>query len=227
MLKDMPARNTIKIYAENSYYHIYNRGVEKRDVFLDEQDYKVFLHFLKRYLTEAPKSPYQIQPGWKADLFDKLHLIAYCLMPNHLHLMVKQVTKEAITDFMRALINSYVRYFNQKYERVGPLFQGIYKGVLIDNEVYLLHLTRYLHLNPLEVQPADRLNLGEVLKNYPYSSYGEYLGARNTTWIHTEEILTFFKTAQRTSLKDYLSYQSFVEDHKENSKEILGALTID
>src|SRR4030043_1955927 len=98
----MPARNAIKFYTENGYYHIYNRGVEKRDIFLNEQDYKVFLHFLKRYLTEAPKSPDLIQPRWKFDLFDKLNLIAYCLMPNHFHLMVKQFAKETMAEFMRA-----------------------------------------------------------------------------------------------------------------------------
>lgn len=226
----MPAKNTVKIYTENSFYHLYNRGVEERDIFLDEQDYKVFLHFLKRYLTKPPESPDRIQPVWKFDLFDKLQLIAYCLMPNHFHLLIKQVTKQAITDFMRALANSYVRYFNEKYKRVGTLFEGIYKGVLVENETYLLHLTRYIHINPMEVmevQPGDRLHLKEILINYPYSSYGEYLGKRQTTWIHPEEILAFFKTAQRTNLKDFLSYQSFVEDYKEDPKEILKKLAID
>ncbi len=223
----MPARNIVKVYIENGFYHIYNRGVEKRNIFMDDQDYKVFLYFLKRYLTETPKSPDRIQPGWKADLFNKLSLIAYCLMPNHFHLLIKQLTKEAIIDFMRALANSYVRYFNEKYERVGALFQGAYKAVLIENDLYLLHLTRYIHLNPSEVPPVDRWHLKEFLREYPYSSYGDYLGKRNTSWVRPEEILTFFETAQRTSLKDFLSYQSFVEDYKEDPKEILDALTID
>lgn len=229
----MPAKNAIKVYTENGYYHLYNRGVEKRSIFLDEQDYKVFLHFLKRYLTQPPDSPDQVRPGWRSDLYDKLILIAYCLMPNHFHLMVKQSTKEAIAEFMRALSNSYIRYFNEKYERVGSLFQGRYKGVLVESEPYLLHLTRYIHLNPLEldssgeVRPGDRSDLKGELGDYSFSSYGEYLKKRKAGWIHPEEILAFFKTAQRTSLKDFLSYQSFVEDYKEDSREILGALTID
>jgi putative transposase len=229
----MPAKNAIKVYAENGYYHLYNRGVEKRNIFLDEQDYKVFLHFLKRYLTQPPESPGQVKPGWRSDLYDKLILIAYCLMPNHFHLMVKQLTKEAIVEFMRALSNSYIRYFNEKYKRVGSLFQGRYKGVLVKNESYLLHLTRYIHLNPLEldsssegeeVRPGDR---SDLLRNYPFSSYKEYLGKQKTNWIHPEEILAFFKTAQRTSLQDCLSYQSFVEDYKEDSKKILGEIAIE
>jgi putative transposase len=233
----MPAKNAIKVYIKNGYYHLYNRGVEKRNIFLDEQDYKVFLHFLKRYLTPPPDSPNQVRPGWRSDLHDKLILIAYCLMPNHFHLMVKQSTEEAIAEFMRALLNSYIRYFNEKYERLGTLFQGRYKGVLIESEPYLLHLTRYIHLNPLELFSLKDVTLGQVrpgdrsdlifLRNYPYSSYGEYLGMRKTAWIRKEEILSFFKTAQKTSLRDCLSYQSFVEDYKEDAKEILATLTID
>jgi putative transposase len=235
----MPCKNSLKIYTENGYYHLYNRGVEKRNIFLDEQDFQVFLHFLKRYLSAPIVTPDHIQPNWKFDLFDKLKLIAYCLMPNHFHLLIKQTTKMTIADFMRALSNSYIRYFNEKYDRVGPLFQGTYKGVLIENDSYLLHLSRYIHLNPcellnmrdssihFEVKPPDRLNLVRKLEEYRYSSYADYLGKQNTKWIHTEEILTFFKTTRKTNRKECLSYQSFIEDFKENPKEILDTLAID
>lgn len=222
----MTAKNAIKTYVEDSFYHIYNRGVDKQEIFQDEQNYKVFFHFLKRYLTKPPELPGRIRPHWKSDLHDKINLIAYCLMPNHFHLMIKQSTEDAMTAFMRALSNSYVRYFNEKYKRVGPLFQGRYKAVLVETDSYLLHLTRYIHLNPIEleqVRPASRSDL----VGYSYSSYGDYLGKRKTNWVHPEEILSFFKTAQRTSLKDILSYQSFVEDYKGDSKEILGKLAID
>lgn len=222
----MTAKNAIKTYVEDSFYHIYNRGVDKQEIFQDEQDYKVFLHYLKRYLTLPPKSPDQVRPPWRSDLYNKISLITYCLMPNHFHLMIKQSTEDAMTAFMRALSNSYVRYFNEKYKRVGPLFQGRYKAVLVETDSYLLHLTRYIHLNPIEleqVRPAGRSDL----VGYSYSSYGDYLGKRKTNWVHPEEILSFFKTAQRTSLKDILSYQSFVEDYKGDSKEILGEIAID
>lgn len=225
----MPSKNIIRSYIENGYYHIYNRGVEKREIFLDDQDYKVFLHFLKRYLTKPPESPDQVRPPWRSDLFDKLRLTAYCLMNNHFHLMIKQSIKEATTDFMRALTDSYVRYFNEKYERIGPLFQGRFKAVLIDTESYLLHLTRYIHLNPIEpneVRPADRSDLLKI-RSYPFSSYQEYLGNRKTEWIYTEEILSFFKSAQKSTLHDILSYQSFVEDYALDSRETLGSLTLE
>ena len=140
--------------------------------------------------------------------------------------MVKQFAKEAITDFMRALSNNYVSYFNKKYKRIGPLFQRRYKATLVKTETYLLHLTRYIHLNPIELEGV-RPGTGSDLVNYPYSSYGDYLGKRKTSWVRPEEILTFFKTAQRANLKDILSYQSFVEGYKEDSKETLGTIAID
>ena len=203
---------------------------------------QVFLHFLKRYLTKPSESPDQVGPRWRSDLYDKIKLIAYCLMNNHFHLMIKQSTKEATTDFMRALADSYVRYFNEKYERVGSLFQGRFKAVLIDTEPYLLHLSRYIHLNPIEpnvsnesnqsneVGPRRRSDLEKDLRkirNHSFSSYQEYLGNRKTEWIHPEEILSFFSSAQKSTLHDILSYQSFVEDYALDSRETLGLLTLE
>lgn len=221
----MPAKNSIKVYVENGYYHIYNRGVEKRTIFMDHQDYIAFLSFLKRYLTQPPEKPKEVRPRFtrfRSDIFERIKLIAYCLMPNHFHLMIKQTSKETIIDFMQALINAYVYYFNKRYERTGPLFQGRYKAVLVDTESYLLHLTRYIHLNPCELGFT-----GSDLVEYKYSSYSEFLGKRQTQWLRPDEILHFFKTAQKTHLKDILSYQSFVEDYKEDSKELLGSLALD
>ena len=189
---------------------------------MDHQDYVVFLNFLKRYLTKPPKNLNEVGPHYRTDLYEKINLIAYCLMPNHFHLMIKQSSKNDITDFMRALMDSYVRYFNKRYKRTGGLFQGRYKAVLVSDEPYLLHLTRYIHLNPSELG-----FMRSDLIEYRYSSYKEFMGKRQTIWVHPEEILQFFKTAQKTSLKDILSYESFVENYKEDSKEILDSLAID
>src|SRR3989338_6348834 len=122
----MPSRNSVKIYVENAYYHVYNRGVEGRDIFQDDEDYKVFLGFVKRYLTVLAQDevqPQQRKRGqriqWKQKLYEELQLTAYCLMPNHFHLLLKQKSKEGMTKFIRALMNSYVRYFNLKYKRIG------------------------------------------------------------------------------------------------------------
>lgn len=234
----MPSKNSIKLYVENSYYHIYNRGVDKKNLFNDKQDYAVFLGLLKRYLIPIPKedetkkiqnnqNKVQNKVGprkvrYRTDLFEKVQLISYCLMPNHFHLMIKQTTKEAITDIMRALSNSYVIYFNKKYKRTGPLFTGRYKAVLVEGDSYLLHLTRYIHLNPLDLGYAR-----SDLVNYPYSSFSSYLNKKRVDWIFPEEILSFFRTAQKKDPNDLLSYQSFVDDCPQNSKDVLAELTID
>ncbi|MBI2028740.1 MAG: transposase [Candidatus Levybacteria bacterium] len=216
----MPAINSVKIYVENGYYHIYNRGIDKREIFIDHKDYMVLLSLLKRYLVPWENS--KVRPRYRIDLHEKIQLISYCLMPNHFHLMMKQFTKDAITEFMRALTNSYVLYFNSRYERIGPLFQGRYKAVLIEKESYFLHLTRYIHTNPLDLG-FTRSDLAK----YRYSSYGEFIGERKTEWIHFGEILDYFKSKQKMSEQDILSYQSFVEDSIGDSKEILETLSID
>lgn len=208
----MPAKNSVKQFVENGYYHLYNRGVEKRNIFLDQQDYTVFLHYLKQYLDPT----LSVKGSDPHPLSAEIELLCFCLMPNHFHLLMKQKNKHSITQLMRAVCTNYVMYFNKKYDRVGGLFQGKYKGIMIDTDSYLLHLSRYIHLNP-----------GSDPRSYSYSSYAYYLGWRNATWIKTEEILAYFKTAQKTSLKDCLSYESFVEDFVESSEEILGNLTLE
>lgn len=214
----MPVRNTVKLYLEDTFYHIYNRGVEGRDIFLDDQDYKVFLSYIKRYLTKTTQN--EVQPRWRSDVVDKLQLVAYCLMPNHFHLLVKQKTTDGMTVFIKTLMNSYVRYFNQKYKRVGGLFQGVFKAVQIVDEPYLLHLTRYIHLNPTE----KGMNF-DRLENY-YCSYGEYIGKRNTQWLHTEEILSMFGS-QLIGMSSFSSYKEFVEKYQGNSEEVLGGLILE
>ncbi len=211
----MPAKNSVKQFIENGYYHLYNRGVEKRDIFLDEQDYAVFLNYLKKYLDPELGS----DPLWKLkSLAHEIDLITFCLMPNHFHLLAKQITRNGITKLMRAVCTNYVMYFNKKYNRVGTLFQGKYKGVIIDNDNYLLHLSRYIHLNPYP---------GSDPKSYNYSSFSYYLGNRNASWVKPQEILVFFKEAKRIGSQDFVSYQSFVEDYPEDSEEILGELTLE
>lgn len=222
----MPARNSVKIYLENTFYHVYNRGVEGRDIFGDRQDYKVFLSYMKRYLTKAVQNVQnEVSPRWRTrwrtDVVDKLELVAYCLMPNHFHFLVKQKTADGMTIFMKSLMNSYVKYFNQKYKRVGGLFQGVFKAVNIDEEAYLLHVTRYIHINPLEIIGVTLSNL----ENY-YCSYGEYLGKRNTSWIHPADILSVFGS-KLAGISTFSSYKDFVERYQGSSADVLEELILE
>lgn len=179
----MPGKHIVKTYLKDGIYHIYNRGVEKRKIFLDEQDFKVFLSYLKTALSQLP-DPTQIEknftlqgstfkgvPRQPKNFHSTVELHAYCLLPNHFHFLIRQLTETAIKNFMQSLFTRYSMYFNFRHKRVGALFQNIYKAVLVTEEPYLLHLSRYIHRNCLT-----------YVKNLldGYSSYAEYLRLRHT-----------------------------------------------
>jgi len=215
----MPARNIVKTYVKDGVYHIYNRGVEKRVIFQDDQDFNVFLKYLKEYLSPLANTHIQgIQGGTlqrpHKNYNNKIELLAYCLMPNHFHLLVKQYDNKTIQDFIRSLCTRYSMYFNKKYKRVGKLFQGHYKARLINDDPYLLHVSRYIHLNPYE-NNKDLTNA--------FSSYQEYLKLRKSDWIKSEMILNFFNQAKEDFLTGVITYKSFVENYnKPISYEFLG-----
>jgi len=218
----MPSRNVIKIYVDNSYYHIYNRGVEKRTIFLDDQDYKTFLSYLKFYLTDPLRgsTPKSFPSQQLRSHSTQIKILAYCLMPNHFHLFVKQNDSHAINHFMRSLSTRYSMYFNKRYQRVGPLFQGIYKAAYIDRELQYLYLSKYIHRNPLDLPGYYPNNLSE----YSYSSYRNYLGIIHQDWIHPQEIVDYFSKENH-----HTPYQEFVEESIGQSDEIstLKELTLD
>jgi len=218
----MPAKNTLKTYVDNSYYHIYNRGVEKRTIFQDDQDYKVFLSYLQFYLTDPLRGDsHKSFPSQQLHNHNStINLIAYCLMSNHFHLYIKQFDKHSINYFMRSLATRYSMYFNKRYHRVGKLFQGAYKAVLLTNELQYLYLSKYIHRNPLDLVNNDPIKLVE----YPYSSYRNYLGYIHQEWVKPNEIKDYFSKENH-----HTPYREFVEESKELSTEIttLGNSTID
>jgi putative transposase len=225
----MPARNVRKQYASNTYYHLYNRGVEKRLIFLDTQDYGVFLGYLKQYLL--PKDEKIIQKRLtdpslfsreKDHLLKQLRLnnfaneitlLTYCLKPNHFHFLIKQNHATAIDAFMQSLFTRYTMYFNHRYKRVGSLFQGVYKAVMIETEEQFLHLSKYIHRQALSFQ-------GETLEARSPSSYPEYIGQRKSAWVHPEEILAYFNAQN-----PMLSYTAFVR--QEENPHVLSKITIE
>lgn len=211
----MPAKNIVKQYLENSFYHIYNRGVEKRNIFLDQQDYQIFIKYLRQYLDPSLGSDPKIK---SKSLADDIHLVSYCLMPNHFHLLIRQTSKLAITKLMRSVCTKYVMYFNAKYERVGGLFQGKYKAILVDQDVYLLHLSKYIHLNP---QGSDPKKTIQAARDYPYSSYKDFLKEHSNSWIHPEYILSFFQISHQSKQNPYLSYENFTENLELDNKKII------
>jgi len=216
----MPAKHSLKTYLENGFYHIYNRGVDKRTIFKDQQDYGTFLGYLKELLSPPTSKPYfrkitvnnkayEIKDYCCKNCHQTISLLAYCLMPNHFHLLINQSQPRAIEDFMKSLGTRYTMYFNKRYQRSGRLFQGVYQAVLIENEPQLLHTSRYIHLNPLS---------NKSLLNQP-SSYSDYLRLKNTSWLKPEKVLECFKSAK--------AYQQFIQDQLQPTGSILENLTLD
>ena len=216
----MPARNRIKEYIKNSYYHLYNRGVEKRVIFLDEQDYGVFLSYLKEYLsfrdektlseilsdssTSYKEKDHILRILQLNNFYEEIILLAYCLMPNHFHFFVKQRSNISIDKFMNSLCTRYTMYFNRKHKRVGSLYQGVYKAVTINTDEQFVYLSKYIHKQTLML-PGTK---GQALRAWKHpSSYPEYLGKRKSEWVQPEEILSYFSKSNPK-----LSYKSFVEE---------------
>ncbi|MFN3188132.1 MAG: transposase [Candidatus Paceibacteria bacterium] len=172
--------------AEGEFYHVYNRGADKRTLFTTPADYQRFLQTL--YLANTPKQ-FVLRDVLRLDLSvyaiekqDELVAIgAYCLMPNHFHLLITPLVEGGVAKFMNKLGTSYSSYFNKKYDRTGTLFEGRFKAKHASYDEYLKYLYSYIHLNPIKLMPqTDATNSKELtldfLRSYKYSSYQDYLG---------------------------------------------------
>lgn len=220
----MPSKNALKEYEPGGYYHLYNRGVNKRLIFKDQKDYSTFLSYLQFYLSpplNLQGQSLKVSPSRKPNNYaGEIELLAYCLMPNHFHLMLKQNSDHGISHFMSSVITKYVRYFNTRYKRIGPLFQGRYKAVRITDEYQFTYLTKYIHRNPLDLSTFK--DSPRRLSEYKYSSYGNYLHLFTQAWIHSDDILVYFsKTNPRNS------YQNFVEGSEPDDITLITKITLD
>lgn len=193
-------------FVSGSFYHIYNRGVEKRKTYMDKWDHLRFLETLDFYrklpvpmkLSDFRRGVIKLKKI--ENQIELVRIYCYCLMPNHFHLLVQQISDGGISEFLRRVADSYTRYFNTKHDRVGSLFQGRFKAKLIETEEYLLHLSRYIHRNSFPLPMWER-------RVYPYSSYSYYLSGEQHPFCDTNFISSYFsKTNPR------LTYQSFVEE---------------
>lgn len=193
----MPSRNIVKQYDMDTFYHVYNRGVEKRKIFIDDNDYAVFLNLLKRYLD---KEPVKDSKGREYDWLAKdLQLVAFCLMPNHFHLLIYQTELTAMTRLLRAVCTSYTSYFNKKYKRVGKLFQGHYKASRVQNETYLTYITRYIHRNPSQYNAWE------------WSSLPYWVGGRRSSWVKPDVLKNMSNEQYRAFMDDDVDFRSSVE----------------
>ncbi len=208
----MPYRTTR--FINGGFYHIFNRGIRKLPTFDTKKDYSHFLDTLFYYQIENPKpkfSTYRISKVFPIDQNKKMvDILCYCLMPNHFYLLVRQTRNGGISEFIRRFIHSYTKYRNVKYDFQGPVFQGMFKAVAVETDEQLLHLSRYIHLNPFVASLTDNPEL------YKWSSYSDYLKG-GVSQVNTKEILSFFDTSNsyNSFAVEAENYKSFVNDHKE------------
>lgn len=224
----MPGRNIPLV--NDQIYHIVNRGVASQPVFLNQKDYLRALEILFYYQNQETPQRYsfilRLPVKQRTEILDGLRrkknflveIIAYCLMPNHFHLLLKQIKDHGIAIFLSNFQNSYTRYLNTKSKRVGPLFQGKFKAVRVENDEQLLHVNRYVHLNPYSGYVVKNF---DQLENYPYSSLPEYLGLVKTENCQKEMILSNFKKPAdyRKFILDQANYQKTLQDIKNSILE--------
>lgn len=186
-------------------YHVFNRGVNKNKIFFSEDDYKRFYLTALHYKFKETKFSYFNDPGSlelkKESSQPKIEVLAYCLMPNHFHFLLKQLVDGGITWYLQHLTNSFSHYINTKYERVGPLFQGRFKNILIESDEQLLHVSRYIHLNPYVSSLVKKMN------NYRFSSYLSYIKPHNDLLSDYKLVLDYFQSRKH--------YKQFVLDQED------------
>lgn len=209
-----------KITFANDYiYHVFNRGIERKSIFTNKREFERAQGLIKFYRhKEIPirfSQFIKLAEDIRNNILERLYkserlvdILAYCLMPNHFHFMLKQNTDRGISTFISNFTNAYTKYFNTKNQRSGPLLEGVFKAVLVETEEQLVHLSRYIHLNPAvsSIIEADKLDY------YAWSSYSEYLSRSDKEICQKSQILEMFK-----SIKEY---REFVNDQIEYAKKL-------
>ena len=206
-------------FANDELYHIFNRGIDKRNTFLDNKDISRFFQSMLEFNTIEPigsifENSFQRRLGSEASKSDKLvSFVCYCINPNHYHFLLRQLTDDGIKKFMHRIGTGFTKYFNNKYDRSGNLFQGPFKSIHVDSNEYLLYISAYINFN-------DRVHqLGSEASKLSISSWGEYMGNKNNGFCERDLILSQFKNLSE--------YKKFAEDSLkyilERKVEILGS----
>ncbi len=208
-----------EIFEEGNFYHIYNRGVDKRKIFNSDRDRARFIHtfyILNNFLTIPPRFDFiNLAPADDLKPIEPyVEVAAGCLMDNHFHLLLTPKGKNGITTLLHKFGTSYTMYFNKLNERTGRLFEGPFKAKHVDRQEYVTYLTQYIHLNPIDLfqaKPRTDDNLLSELEKYPWSTLPDYLGknSRLTILLPSKNGLSF-----RNEILDLTSkqYQEFLRE---------------
>lgn len=207
----------------DQFYHVFNRGVAKQPMFLNKKDYEQAMLTLSYYrysnLTVRLSRFKDLSLSQQQETFENLatkdeslvKIVSFVLMPNHFHFLLQQVRENGIATFISQFANSYTKYFNTKNSRVGPVFQGVYKAVLVEADEQFIHLSRYIHLNPV----TSFIIRESELFSYPWSSLPDFLlGGSSLIW--AKPVLDHFKSVEgyRKFVLDQVDYGRKLEEIK-------------
>jgi len=202
-------------FADDYIYHIYSRSIAKFKIFNSKGEFGRFVDLMNLLRYENFEYSFsrfaELSASYKKREIDKLmahsektiDILAYCLMPTHFHFILKQRRDGGITQYMMRLLNGYSRYFNIKHQRSGPLWSSRFKSVIVEDDEQLLHLSRYIHLNPTSA------GLVENPEDWQYSSYNEYLSNKE-----------FICSYKKNIVIDPAQYKKFTNDRKEYQKDL-------
>ncbi len=213
----MPIRKTI--LATDEVYHVFNRGINRQPTFTTKQEYKRALLTMQFYRVAKPPTKLsrflRLEKEEQAKILKYLdeeekqvEIICFCLMPNHFHFLLKQKKENGISKFMGNFQNSYTRYYNTKHEADGSIFLTQFKAVRIVTDEQLMHVSRYIHLNPHTGYVVKSI---EELNNYPWSSYKNYI-TNNNSFIESDLVMGLFKNRE--------DYKQFVHDQADYQREL-------
>lgn len=214
----MPLRK--EFLATGETYHIFNRSIGHTTIFKELKNYQRLINLVEFYRFNKPPVRFshfnRLTESVKIEFLNKIHLseklidiYAFCLMPNHFHFLVKQLKDNGISQFTSNLQNAYAKYFNIKYQRTGSLFQSMFKVVRIETESQLIHVQRYIHLNPLT---SYILKDFKELYKYKWGSFGSYTQKHPYNFINTKPILKLFNNKK--------DFTSFTSDQIEYQKQL-------
>jgi putative transposase len=205
----MPRRDVPLVARE--YYHVYNRGNNRQPIFFEEENYLFFLRRVRERLL-GERNPADAPSSGAPEVRRFCTIVAYCLMPNHYHLLVSP-TDDQFSRHMQRFSISYTKAINKRYDRVGALFQGPFQALQVDRNEYLLHLSRYIHLNPVEA------GLVKQAQGWEFSSYREYVGLRQGTLPRPDVVLSQFPNRD--------AYRRFVESYEPGERNLISHLLFD
>lgn len=201
------------IFANDEYYHVFNRGVARMPIFQTRRDYLRYIRTVQYYNRTPINSRFSHFLETEDFLIGTetiVDIVTFAFMPNHFHFLLRQRADDGIKNFISKITNSYVKYFNIKHDRVGPLFQGNFKAVLVESMEQLIHVDRYIHLNPVVSR------LAKNPEDYEWTSYNEHLGTSARNICDREVIKGQFKNLEQFEkfTKDHIGYAKKLDEVK-------------